>query len=181
MRSTNRLFLALIGLILVIGVVLVMIFHYKANQQVPPPDEPPTDVIPPIQADNMVFEANAIFWQNFMPIIPPEGPPFYLVLEITIKNLGSIPITGLTAVRTTVYFAATTRALHTFQLEPLDSVNNSIQPGEIRKLEFTNDRSTAFSPDLDEGTKLYARILVRWEIEQAVILTSPLAPVEFTY
>ncbi len=181
MRSTNRLFLALFGLILVIGVVLVMVFHYKANQQVPPPEEPPTDVVAPIQVDNVVFEANAIFWQNFMPIIPPEGPPFYLVLEITVKNWGNVPLTGLTAVRTTIYFADTTRALHTFQLEPLDSVNNSIKPGEIKNLEFTNDRSTIFSPDLEEGTKLYARIQVCWGSEQAVILTTPLAPVEFTY
>lgn len=181
MSSINRLFLALIGLILVIGVVLVMIFHYKPNQQVPPPDEPPTDEVAPIQVDYLVFEANVVFWQNFMPIIPPEGPPFYLVLEITVKNYGNIPISGFTAIKTTVYFAATTRALHTFQLEPLDSANNSIHPGEIRKLEFTNERSTIFSPDLEEGTKLYARVLVRWESDQAVILTTPLAPVEFTY
>lgn len=61
MGRSKRLFLALIGLILVIGVVLVIIFHYQTNQPVPPPVEPPTDGMPPIQVDNLVFEANIIF------------------------------------------------------------------------------------------------------------------------
>lgn len=181
MGSSKRLFLTSIGLIMVIGVVMVIIFHYKANQPVPPPVEPPTDEMAPIQVDYLVFEAKIIFWQNFMPIIPPEGPPFYLVLEIIVKNYGNIPISDITAIRTTVYYAATTRALHTFKLEPFDSVNNLIRPGETRKFEYTNDRSTIFSPDLEEGTELYARILVRWESEHEVILTTPLAPVEFTF
>ncbi len=181
MERSKRLFLAFIGLIMVIGVAMVIFFYYKANQPVPPPDEPPTDEIAPIQVDNLVFEANPIFWQNFMPIIPPEGPPFYLVLEIIVKNYGDISISDITAIKTTVYYAATTRALHTFKLEPSGSTNNSIRPGETKKFEYTNDRSTIFSPDLEEGTELYARILVRWASEHEVILTTPPAPVEFTY
>ncbi|MFQ6125577.1 MAG: hypothetical protein ACE5R6_13395 [Candidatus Heimdallarchaeota archaeon] len=181
MEGLKRLFLALIGLFIVIGAVLLITYHYKANLPVPPPDKPPTDDVAPLQVGNLVLEANAVFWQNFMPIIPPEGPPFYVIIEITMRNYGSFPISGFTAIKTTVYFAATKNPLHTFQLEPVDAANNSIQPGEIRKLEFTNGRSTIFSPDLEEGTKLYTRILVHWASNQAEILTTPLAPVEFTY
>jgi len=48
-------------------------------------------------------------------------------------------------------------------------------------MEFTNERGVVFSPDLEEGTGLYARVLVTWADGQQVILTTPPSPVHFTY
>ena len=177
----TRQFLILIGLIVIIGVGLFIVLRDESKQQVPPPEEPPTDEVVPLQVENLELEASATFWQNFMPIIPPEGPPFYLVLELTVTNYGPTTISGFKAVRTTVYFANSKDVLHTFQLEPLDPENNSIHPGETITFEFTNERTTIFSPDLEEGTKFYARILVSWKPEHTEILTSPPVSVEFTY
>ncbi|MFX0108407.1 MAG: hypothetical protein ACFE7R_09000 [Candidatus Hodarchaeota archaeon] len=128
--------------------------------------------------------ATAVFWQDFMPSIPEEGPPFYLVLRVNVTNMGNGTIFGLDMPRVTVYFNNTFTPLHSFHIDPGVACcddENAVPPGETLILEFTNRREAIFSPDLDEGTGLYARAVFIWETDGEAILTTPPNALSFTY
>jgi hypothetical protein len=103
------------------------------------------------------------------------------VISVTVTNNGSSTVYNLTAVKATLYFAGTLNPLHTFALTRVGTGGNSTSPGDTIVMEFTNERNVIFSPSLEEGTGLYARVLVTWADSQQAILTTPPSPVQFTY
>lgn len=150
--------------------------------QVPPPERFPQEGDSVSVIDDVKFTISPYFWQDFMPTIPPGGPPFFLCLEIKVKNYTGKPLRGFTAWMTTLYYFGTQEVFHTFQLIPGAETQSeeTLLPQEEKTLTYTNDRKSTFSPQIEQGTKLYGRIMVRWN-GKIYLLTSPPASVAYTY
>ncbi|MHA2374347.1 MAG: hypothetical protein ACXAEB_15180 [Candidatus Thorarchaeota archaeon] len=56
-----------------------------------------------------------------------------------------------------------------------------VQPGESIIVEYINNRNEIFSPTVDEGKGLYARVLFQWGVGEETILTTVPSELEFTY
>ncbi len=178
----SRSLLALV-IILVVTVAGTLVILSDFTSPIAPPDAPPTGVVDPVIVDDLQLSITAYFWQDFMPDIPPEGPPFYLVLRVKATNLGNTTVLGLNVFAVTVYFGDSLNVLHTFKIEPglaccFDEF--TVPPNRSELFEFTNDRETVFSPELDEGVILYARVQVVWDNGESIVTTAP-APLGFTY
>ncbi|MHA2380863.1 MAG: hypothetical protein ACXADS_16450, partial [Candidatus Thorarchaeota archaeon] len=152
-------------------------------EPVPPPDEPPSEVVDSITADGLELVASAFFWQDFMPSTPPEGPPFYLVIRVNVTNNGNATVFGLDISRVSVYFGNLT-LLHTFDIEPgveCCSDEFSVAPGHTEIFQFTNNRETVFSPEVAEDTELFAQILLTWDSDGQAIITTASVPLLYTH
>ena len=170
-------------IVLVVLVAGSFVFLSDFVPPVAPPDEPPSGDVEPVIADGLELAATAYFWQDFMPETPPEGPPFYLVIRVNATNHANTTVFGLNVHVVTVYFGDSINILHTFKIQPglaccFDEF--TVPSNSSHLIEFTNDRETIFSPDLQEGTELYARVHVVWDTGQALITTAPV-PLGFTY
>lgn len=150
--------------------------------EVPPPERFPQEKDSIMVIDDVKFTISSYFWQDFMPAIPPQGPPFFISFGIKVKNLTGRPLRGLAASHSTLYYFDTQRVFRSFRLIPgADTkAEQTILPGEEKALTYTNDRSEIFSPEIEQGTRLYGRIMVRWN-GRTCLLTSPPAGVSYTY
>lgn len=153
----------------------------KPDSLVPPPDKLPTASDTLQIVDQVSFQIDLYLWQNFMPSVPQSGPPFYLSLEMEVKNLGKKKMVGFKPELLTLYPEDSKKPLRTFKLVSADpEAPVEIAPHKEEYFTYTNDRTETFSPKLKQGDKFYARILVVWNGKKR-ILTSPAVPVEFTY
>ncbi len=150
--------------------------------EIPPAERFPQEKDSVFVINDIKFKISPYFWQDFMPLVPPEGPPFYLNFKIEVQNLAGRPMRDFSAIIATLYYFDTQNLFHSFKLIPTASTQpeETILPQEKRTLIYTNDRNEIFSPRIEQGTKLYARIAVRWDGEQH-LLTSPPASVAYTY
>jgi len=150
--------------------------------EVPPPERFPQEGDSVTVIDGVKLTVTPYFWQDFMPTIPPGGPPFFLCLEIKVKNYTEKPLRGFTAGMTTLYYFDTQKVFYTFQLIPgaETKAEETLLPQEEKTLTYTNDRKSTFSPQIEQGTKLYGRIMVKWN-GKTCLLSSPPAGVVFTY
>lgn len=115
-----------------------------------------------------------------MPAVPEEGPPFGTIIWVNVTNTGNTTVSNFEAVRTTIYFHNNSMLLVTLKLIFVGD-STQINPGESCILEFTNDRSSIFSPTIEEGTVLYSRILTRWSDGIEEILTTPPSALFYTW
>ena len=154
----------------------------KNLASVPPPKNFPSQKDTLQVIDKIHFRTNLYLWQDFMPKMSEAGPPFYLTLDIKLKNNSKKKIRNFRVERLTLYYHESKRELNTFDLQGLngDSLISEIHPQEMKELNFTNNRSQVFSPQLQKGEKFYARILVWWDGKKKIITSVPV-PVEFTY
>jgi len=150
--------------------------------EVPPSERLPQERDSVMVIHDLKFSISSYFWQDFMPMIPPEGPPFYLHFRIEVKNNSGRPIKGLTALAATLYYLETQKIFHSFRLIPTANTQpaETILPKEGKTLIYTNDREEIFSPQTEQGTKFYGRIMVRWS-GKTHLLTSPPAGVGYTF
>ncbi len=168
----------------IVGVgIIAVLLNEPSLRQVPPPNTLPDDEIQIVSSGGLLIWAEAEYWQDFMPTIPPEGPPFYLVIRINITNIGDSIITDIFAPRVTIYYNSTFQSLVTFNLTTVLQyfAPLSISPGESTVIEFTNDRSTIFSPSIEEGSVLYSQVLFSWEGGNEAILTTTPNGLQFTH
>lgn len=163
----------------VVGVYLNLLY----SPQVPPPTEPPGDEPEIIIKEGLAAWAEAIYWQDFMPEIPEEGPPFMTVIWVNVTNNGNTTVNYFDALRVTIYFHNSSMLLGT-----LDLMSNiqyfvwpEIKPGESAIFEFTNFRDPIFSPTIEEGAVLYSRVFARWESVDEMILTTPPSALLYTH
>ena len=147
--------------------------------QVPPPLLPPGDDPDIIVSNNLRIWAEAIYDQDFMPVVPEEGPPFRMTIWVNITNTGNTTVSNFEAVRTTIYFQSNSMPLVTLELILVED-STQINPGESRILRFHNDYESIFSPTVEEGTVLYSRILIRWGENVEEILTTPPSALHYT-
>ena len=176
----------MIAATLVIAVILTAGFLtliFQIPQHVPPPLTPPESEMEPETAGNLLLEAEAVFTQDFMPAIPPEGPPFYAFISINITNNGLTTVGNFSAPLATLYYNGTVEPFVTLELESAIQYFAPVEltPGGSITMEFINIRSEIFSPTIEEGTGLYARVLFIWGNLQEVILTTAPSSVMFTH
>jgi hypothetical protein len=170
-------------IIIVVLVAGSLVFLSNLVPPVAPPDEPPSGEVEPMIVDDLELTATAYFWQDFMPSVPPEGPPFYLAIRLNTTNFGNETVFGLNVQIVTVYYGDSTNVLHTFKIQPGLSCcfdEFTVPSNSSHLIDFTNDRETIFSPDLEEGTVLYARVHVVWNNGEALVTTPP-ALLDFTH
>ncbi|MHA2384073.1 MAG: hypothetical protein ACXACT_15985 [Candidatus Thorarchaeota archaeon] len=174
--------IAAIGIILVVviglGIVGVLLYSYP----IPPPEEPPGEEPEIVIKDGLEAWAEAIYWQDFMPAIPEEGPPFYTLIWVNVTNTGNTTITNFHPVRMSIYFYNTSQVLVTLDLT--SNIQYFVWPqigsGESVVFEFTNVRDSIFSPTIEEGAVLYSRVLATWESGSEMILTTPPSALLYT-
>lgn len=174
------------SVILVVGIIagltvagLYMNFSYPL--QVPPPTHLPGTVPEIFTTGNLTAWAEADYMQNFMPSVPPEGPPFRVYVEVNVTNKGTSIISGFEIPRVTIYFNGTSNPLVTLALQVVSSELSEIGPGESIIIQLTNDIDTIFSPTIEEGTSLYSRVLIGWGIGSTMILTTPPSALYYAY
>lgn len=150
--------------------------------EIPPAERSPQEKDSVFVINDIQFKISPYFWQDFMPLVPPEGPPFFLNFKIEIHNLTGKHVNGFSALIAALYYFDTQHLFQSFKLIPTASTQpeETISPLEKKTLIYTNDRNEIFSPQIEKGTKLYARIVVRWDGEKH-LLTSPPASVAYTY
>ncbi len=172
-----------IGVILVIVIGLGVIGVLMYSNSIPPPTEPPGEVPEIVTKDGLEAWAEAIYLQDHMPEIPPEGPPFYTIIWLNVTNAGNTTITNFHAVRATIYYNDTSQELAT--LEVTSNIQYfvwpEIRPGENVVFEFTNVRDSIFSPAIEEGAAFYSRVLATWESGAEMLLTTPPSELSYTH
>lgn len=163
--------------------VFGLILNMTDPVQVPPPTNPPGEEPEIVSSNEIEAWAEAIYWQDFMPAIPEEGPPFYVIVWVNVTNTGSTTVYDFEAVRVTIYFQNASTPLVTFNLFSYDVLSEwaEIGPGESFLIELTNERETIFSPTIEEGAVLYSRVLTRWGNGSEMILTSPPSNLFYTH
>lgn len=171
-------------LVAVIGLGTGLILNnllYSDPDQVPPPSDQPEEEPEIFFKDGLGAWANTTYWQDFMPEIPEEGPPFYTTVWVNVSNNGTITVNNFIAIQVTIYFYDTSCPLATLDLvsSVVYFIWPEIRPGESVVFEFTNSRSSIFSPAIDEGTELYSKVLTIWGNESEMCLTTP--PSELLY
>jgi|GEM_PF-6018022 len=149
--------------------------------EVKPPDKFPTAADTLQIIEKVSFKTELYLWQNFMPGPEESGPPFYVSLQLTLKNKDKKKIVGFRATELTLYPENSKKPFHTFRLVSEDSQSPvEIKPGQEEYFTLTNDRSEVFSPKLEKDSKFYARIRLVWN-GKVRFLTGPVVGVEFTY
>lgn len=148
---------------------------------VSPPEELPSAADTLQVVEKVSLRVDLYLWQNFMPTVPAAKPPFYLSLQMEVKNQSQTRVVGFKPTLLTLFPEGSKIPFHTFKLvseDPQAAVQ--IDPGKVEYFTYTNDRSKNFSPRLRKDAKFYARILVVWNGKER-ILSSPVVGVEFTY
>ncbi len=165
-----------------LAVLLSCTAKNKNLVSVPPPHKFPTEQDSVQVIDKIKFTTNLYLWQDFMPKMSDTEPPFNLTLDIKLENNSDERIKNFRIEKLTLYYDQTKNELHTFDLESLngDSVVAEIIPQGSKELNFINDRIKVFSPQIKEGGKFYARILVGWDGKRRII-TSVGVKVQFTH
>ncbi|MFW9789032.1 MAG: hypothetical protein ACFFE1_15235, partial [Candidatus Thorarchaeota archaeon] len=103
-------------LVLVIGLMAVGVLinsSFSNSLQVPAPVNPPGEEPEIFTTNGLEAWAEAIYWQDFMPAISEEEPPFYTLISLNVTNRGNITVTNFHAVRVTIYFYNTNLPLAT--------------------------------------------------------------------
>jgi len=160
---------------------VVFLSYYPASSEVKPPDKFPTLADTLQVVEKITFKIDLYLWQNFMPGPEESGPPFYISLQLSVKNNDKKKVVGLKAIELTLYPENSKKPFHTFRLVSEDpDAPVEIKPTQEEYFTFTNDRREIFSPKLDQDSKFYARIKVVWNGKER-ILTSPVVGVESTY
>ncbi len=175
---TARKFTAMgVILVAIIGLGVLGVFinlFYSSPPEIPPPPEPPEEEPEIIIKDGLAAWAETTYWQDFMPEIPEEGPPFFTTVCVNVTNNGTTTVNNFWAVQVTIFFYNTSGQLVTLDL--VSSVEYfvwpEIRPGESVVFEFTNDRNNIFSPSIEEGAVLYSKVLTRWGLESEMELTT---------
>lgn len=154
----------------------------KPLTPVPAPRRIPTAADSVVKIGSLRLSFSLYLWQDFMPIVPPGGPPFHLSLEVTVKNQGTKPVTDFRLEKLSLYYDKSRRLFWTFRLASADSASGtlSIAPGAKRTFAYGPKSPGPRNIKLKEGTVLYGRVLGRVKGEKSII-TLPPAGVNLTY
>jgi hypothetical protein len=179
-KARGTIVVAIIVVILASG---SLVFISGITPQVIPPQLPPVGEMEPILANDLKLVASVYIWQDFLLLEPHEEPPLNLIIRVNVTNLGNATVFGFNVPKVTLYYGESLTSLNTFMTSPglaccFDEF--SIAPGNTEIFQFTNDRETIFSPELEEGTVFYARLLVVWDPDSEAVLTTAPVPLDFT-
>jgi len=164
----------------VLGLTVARLFM-NLSFQVPPPSHLPGADPEIIVTVELTAWAKAEYWQDFMPIVGPEGPPFFVIVNVEVTNTGNSTISSFEVPRVTIYFNGTRIPLVTLNLHVVQPDSCDIGPNESIVVKLTNDRETIFSPSIEKGAVLYSRVLTRWGDGREMILTTPPSALSYTF
>ncbi|MHA1964137.1 MAG: hypothetical protein ACXACG_02860 [Candidatus Thorarchaeota archaeon] len=135
----------------------------------PAPGEIPSEQVEPVVMGNLTLSATG----GFYTMRPHQGPAtFSLNLYILVNNTGSTAVDDFQAVKVTLFYENAT-PVYTFGTEP--EGNSTIPSGSILNLEYKNDRDMIDLPsDLFDTWQVFARVLVTFDGNIEVILTTPM-------
>ncbi|MHA2423497.1 MAG: hypothetical protein ACXAEF_01845 [Candidatus Thorarchaeota archaeon] len=135
------------------------------------PEEPPGLEQVPVSIDNVTLGALVQFFM----FMPHSGyNTFHFHLEINVTNNGVSPITDFNATIASVFFENST-LLYTFGLAPKE--NQTIPVAERRNLTYDEDRDIPIVYSNLGGNYFYLRVLVTFNINTQIIVTTPLTPI----
>jgi hypothetical protein len=163
---------AIVGLlILIMGITLYYFLLPGVPALEPIPAVPPSsaspdyfDPVETIQAGSLIMNATA----NATGVIPHYGPMFFkMTLVMNITNNGSEDITDFQAVKVSVY-SNDNELFYTFGF--LNDSNVTIPAGESVSLSYQNNQTRVEYPF--EPWRIYARVLVTFDVNREVILTA---------
>ncbi len=183
----DRRLIAATLVVIVLGGVGMLSYSLTAltpgSGHLPPPTTTPGPDPEVVTNGDVVLWADGYFWQDFMPAVPPEGPPFYAVVGINITNNGDTTITNIGVVKATIFLNDTGQPLVTLNMTTVNQyfAPITIAPGQSDYIEYINSRSEIFSPTLEEDIMLYARVLYVWGDGNQQILTTPPMALMYTY
>jgi hypothetical protein len=163
----------LVGLlVLMIGVMYYFAFApLPLTNPIPPvpaSEDPPNNRydFQPIQVGTLQLNATA----NATGMIPHQGPmTFRMHLVINITNIGSEDINDFHAVKTSVY-NTDNELFYTFSFQY--DWNATIPAGETVQLSYHNNQTRIEFPF--EPWEVYARVLVTFDVNREVIITTPI-------
>lgn len=188
-RSMKSVLIA-VRVVLIILSLFSTIMGFDQKQKPAPPVETSVPVAAKIPApsdsvtviENVRLSISSYFWKDFMPAVPPAGPPFYLSILIQFKNQSAQPLNSFSVEKVSLYFAGSRKLFHTFQLisEGNNTASEKIAKGETKILRYTNTRERLFTGKIERGTQLYGRIRVHLN-GKTFDLSIPPSPVHFTY
>jgi hypothetical protein len=160
---------------------MVVLTAVQVDAEVKPPDKFPTEADTLQVIDKVTLVIDLYLWQNFMPGPEETGPPFYVSLQLTVKNNGSKRLVGFKAAELTLYPENSKKPFHTFHLTSDDpQAPVEVKPGQEEYFTYTNNRKQFFSPKIEKEARFYSRIKLIWGGKERII-SSPLVGVEFTY
>jgi hypothetical protein len=180
----RRIIAAILIVISVSGVgILAVLLNGSSPSQVPPPSSPPGNESEIVTAGQLVVWAEAEFSQDFMPAIPPEGPPFHSFIKINITNTGDTHIWDINAHRITIYYNGTLEPLVTLNITTVAQflIPVNVGPGQSIVVDYINLSDEVYSPTIEEGTGLYGRVLFTWSGTLEAILTTAPSALYFTH
>jgi hypothetical protein len=133
-----------------------------------------------LKIDGITVAAEGSWCANHQPVIPPEGPTFFIHLEVVIENASDEDISGFKATKITLYYEDAAGEFATFCLQPQEGTPGGaeILSGVIDTLVYT--KKDAYHSDIAEGTMLYGCINVEWQ-DAAGTLATPASPVGYVW
>jgi hypothetical protein len=133
-----------------------------------------------LRIDDITVTAEGTWYAVHRPIIPPEGPTFFIHLEIVIENASDENISDFMATKITLYYENTDDEFVTFSLQLQDGTagGTEIPSGVIDTLVYIN--KDAYHSDIAEGTMLYGCVNVEWQGAE-VSLATPASSVEYLW
>ncbi|MFX1367914.1 MAG: hypothetical protein ACFFAY_04890 [Promethearchaeota archaeon] len=158
----------LLALMVVIGLLPTFAPPMEPLPPIPPSDTPPDsiDSIETLQVGSLLLNTTA----NATGMIPHYGLMiFRLSLIINITNIGSEAISDFRAIRVSVY-STENELFYTFRFQ--NDWNATIEAGESVALSYQNYPTSVEKPF--EPWDIYARVLVTFDVNREVILTTPL-------
>jgi hypothetical protein len=133
-----------------------------------------------LKIDDITVTAEGAWYADHQPVIPPEGPTFFIHLEVVIENASDEDISGFQATKITLYYEDTADEFVTFSLQLQEETPGGaeIPPGVIDTLVYTN--KDEHHSDIAEGTMFYGCINVEWQ-GAAGSLATPASPVGYVW
>ncbi len=184
--SDKRLFATII-VVIVLGGIGVISYSLNAmtygSDHLPPPTTTPGPDPEVITDGGVELWAEAEFWQDYMPAIPPEGPPFHALVGINITNNGDTTVTDIGVAQATIFLYETGQPIVSINMTTAACyfVPIEIRPGESIYIDFINPSGEIVSTTLEEDTMLYARVMFVWGNGYQQILTTPPAALYYTH
>jgi hypothetical protein len=176
---------AIVAIILAILVVATLVVYGPWSQQ-PSPFYNPEESLPHLAAPTEIpgDEVNATtvgdlslsVTGSFYTMSPHISPTtFDFDLDIFVNNTGSSSIDDFQIVKVTIFLENAT-PVYTFGVLP--EGNSTIQASSVRTLECENDRDMVTIPhSLMIASQIFARVLVTFNVDSEVILTTPMSSV----
>ncbi|MHA2214251.1 MAG: hypothetical protein ACW992_13915 [Candidatus Thorarchaeota archaeon] len=139
----------------------------------PAPEESPGHAVAPLEAGTLILNASVVF-SGGTPHQGPESFGFTLIVNVT--NIGESNISDFHVVKATAFKPDLTPV---FTFGMTTSENATISSGANELLTYVEDRLVPRGTISYSYYELFLRVLITFDVNTEVIVTTPLTPVMF--